>query len=90
MPDKPSEIGNAPPGRAAYGCRQCLIVDFAQHRRLHEIVEDLRRCAAERFKARNMAVQNGLQVLMRHEAALHHAAVAETIEKSQMIRSAPG
>jgi hypothetical protein len=34
--------------------------------------------------------QNGLQVLIRDEAAPHHAAVAEHIENSQMIRSAPG
>lgn len=54
-----------------------LIVDFAQHRRLHAIVEDLRRYPAERFKGRNMAAQNGLQVLMRDKAAPHHAAVAE-------------
>jgi hypothetical protein len=36
-----------------------LIVDFAQHRPLHAIVEDLRRYPAGRLKGRDMTAQNG-------------------------------
>ncbi len=54
-----------------------LIVDLAQHRRLHAMVEDLGRHPAQRLEGSNMAAQNGLQILVRDEAAPHHAAVAE-------------
>ena len=54
-----------------------LIVDLAQHRRLHAVVEDLGRHAAERVEGGDVAAQNGLQVLVRDKAAPHHAAVAE-------------
>jgi len=59
-----------------------LIVDFGQHRRLHAIVEDLRRYSAERFKGRNMAAQNSLQVLMRDEAAPNGSAINQANYKA--------
>jgi len=43
----------------------------------HAVVEDLGRRAAQRPESRRVAAQQGLQVLLRHEPAPQHAAVAE-------------
>jgi hypothetical protein len=54
-----------------------LVVDLAQHRGLHAIIEDLSRRAAERLEGADMAAQNGLQILVGDKPAPHHAVVAE-------------
>ena len=52
----------------------CVLAD---DRRLHPVVEDLARHAAERLEGRQVAAQHGLQVLMQDEAGPDQAAVAE-------------
>src|SRR5215813_5069318 len=46
-----------------------LIIDLTQYRRLHAVVEDLRRYPAQRLEGSDMAAQNGLQVLVSDKAA---------------------
>ena len=41
---------------------------FADHGRLHSVIEDRARRAAHRFKRSDMTPQNGLQILVQHEA----------------------
>ena len=45
--------------------------------RSHAVIEDLLRHAAQRLERRGMTAQQCLQVLMQHEAAPQHAAVAQ-------------
>ena len=54
----------------------CLGV-VADHRRLHAIVEDLLWHATECFEGGDVAAQDRRQILMQHEAAPEHAAVAQ-------------
>src|SRR5262249_42284782 len=54
-----------------------LIIDLTQYHRLHAVVEDLRRCSAQRLEGGDVAAQNGLQVLVRDKAAPHHPTMTE-------------
>ena len=49
----------------------------ADHRRPHAVVEDLLWHATECLEGGDMAAQHRRQILMQHEAAPHHPAVAE-------------
>ena len=53
------------------------LVDLAEDRGAHPIVEDLLRYAAKRVEGGDMAAQHGGEVLLGDEAGPHHAAVAE-------------
>ena len=54
-----------------------LIVALAHHRRLHPVIEDLRRHPAQHLEGGNMAAQDGLQILVSNKAGPHHPAMAE-------------
>src|SRR5215472_12758696 len=54
-----------------------LIIDLTQYRRLHAVVEDLRRYPAQLLEGGNVAAQDGLQVLLNDKAAPHHPTMAE-------------
>ena len=50
---------------------------LADHRRLHAVVEQLARCAAEGFERRHMAAQHRRQILVHHEPCPDQPAVAQ-------------
>jgi hypothetical protein len=54
-----------------------LVMTLAEHCRLHAVVEDLPRRAAQRLERRDMAAQHGCQVLMHDEARPDQPAEAE-------------
>ena len=52
-------------------------VALAEHRRLHAVVEQFARCAAEGLERRHMAAQHRRQVLVHHEPCPDQPAVAQ-------------
>ena len=54
-----------------------LLVDLAEDRRLHAVVEDLLGRTAQGLEGGDVAAENGGEVLAGDETGPHHAAVAK-------------